>query len=175
MFSFRIYLYWKVEKKKDGESLFYDTFDHSRFTSTSNSISLNHSIENIDVSTSLDPKTDRSKCSYCRSKQKLSFRDPDVLDSSLKNLSATQIIKYSLDNLNNVNKSLSSMKIKQNILKDYNVDTSIIDEKIQNLLDRLELLIGDLESFRNEQMPISNNIGMLEVTKKVLSIYFKIF
>lgn len=166
---FRIYLYWKLEKKKDKESLFYETFDHSRLTSTSNSISLNQSLEVVDGS--LDPKTDRSKCSYCRSKQKLSFRDPDVLDSSLKNLSATQIIKYCLDNLNNVNKSLGSIKAKQNILKDNNVDSSkmiIIDEKIQSILERLESLNADLETFRNEQMAISNSIDMFEVMKKVL-------
>lgn len=179
----QIYLYLKFGRKKrlniDSGNV-YDTFDHSQVTTpgtntttvTNNSISINHSSsDNADgcvISTTGDHHHHSSfnhnqirsallsnKCSYCRSNQKLSFKDSDIFETSLKNLSTTQLIKVSLDKLNNVTRTLDEMKMKQNILKKYKHDTSNIDTRIDDLYEKLESMISEFESLRNENMPIT--------------------
>ncbi|XP_046908186.2 mitoguardin isoform X2 [Dermatophagoides farinae] len=180
----QIYLYLKFGRKKrlniDSGNV-YDTFDHSQVTTpgtntttvTNNSISINHSSsDNADgcvISTTGDHHHHSSsnhnqirsallsnKCSYCRSNQKLSFKDSDIFETSLKNLSTTQLIKVSLDKLNNVTRTLDEMKMKQNILKKYKHDTSNIDTRIDDLYEKLESMISEFESLRNEYMPITH-------------------
>ncbi|KAH9414383.1 mitoguardin isoform X2 [Dermatophagoides pteronyssinus] len=173
----QLYLYLRKRRKKqsnvnDSRRNFYDTFDHSQVTTpgtNTNSISLNHS-DNTDgcLLATIDDHHSSSnhhnqirssllsnKCSYCRSNQKLSFKDSDIFETSLKNLSTTQLIKISLDKLNNVAQTLDEMKIKQNILKEYKVDTTNIDNKIISLHEKLDSMINELESLRNEYMPIT--------------------
>ncbi|KAH7638970.1 hypothetical protein HUG17_3003 [Dermatophagoides farinae] len=132
----QIYLYLKFGRKKrlniDSGNV-YDTFDHSQVTTpgtntttvTNNSISINHSSsDNADgcvISTTGDHHHHSSSIiiKYVRHYFQINVH-------IVVNLSTTQLIKVSLDKLNNVTRTLDEMKMKQNILKNINMIHQIL-------------------------------------------------
>lgn len=140
--------------------------------STSNSISFNQidGKDNADGCVlSSDCKKGKSsfsssnKCSYCRNSQKLSFRESSVFDTSLKNFSTGQLLKFGFDNLNNVLRALEELKIKQYALKDYLKleNGTELEVKVESLFENLSHVSSEFEKIRNEFMPATySNVGI---------------
>ncbi|KAI7698055.1 hypothetical protein SSS_10037 [Sarcoptes scabiei] len=157
----QLYCYFTV-KNKSIETIYYDACDNSEISNGSNSITLNHSDSADGCAASIENRKIRSallstKCSYCRSNQKLSFRDSNIIQTSLKNLSSLQLIKLGLDNLNNVNRIFEKLKTKQINAKEIRIDITTFESKIENLDELLHTLITDLESLQQNDQLSSNN------------------
>lgn len=146
-----------------------EVLDSPNSQATTTSVTLNDSLQikdNLDgCSWSADYKTKSalasSKCSHCRRNQKLSFRETNVQDASLKMFSTGQLVKYGFDNLNNAIRALEELKLKTQALKEYATTpegANVVESQIETLFNSLNEISLDFEIFRNEFMPATYNL-----------------
>jgi hypothetical protein len=105
--------------------------------------------------------TTSNKCAHCRGNQKLSFRETNVHEASLKKFSSGQLVRYGFDSLNNAIKAIEELKLKSSTLKEYAVadPDSNVGPKLETLFDNLNKISLDFELFRNEFMPATYSIS----------------
>lgn len=146
-----------------------EVFDSPNSQTTTASITLNDSSQlkdNFDgCAWSADNKAKSAlasnKCSHCRRNQKLSFRETNVQDASLKMFSTGQLVKYGFDNLNNAIRALEELKSKTQALKEYATTpegANVVESQIESLFRSLNEISLDFEIFRNEFMPATYNL-----------------
>lgn len=180
LFSYRAYLLFKSNKNPAiTNSVSYDS-SNSLATATSMTLNQSELKDNLDgCAWSSDNKISRSalstsnKCSHCRGNQKLSFRESNVYETSLKKFSTGQLVKYGFDNLNNAIKALEELHTKTETLKEHSVNEEAVEAKIETLFNNLNKISLDFEIFRNEFMPATYNLSTGYAV--IMIVFIKIF
>lgn len=122
------------------------------------------------------------KCSNCRSQQKLSFREANIFETSFKNLSTGQLLKYGFEHLNITMRALEELKYKQEsrqnnkiafqaatpAFNDFSQSQSVdqpemIDQRIQKIFAELSRVTDEFEDLRNELMPATFGTPTLDI------------
>lgn len=191
MFVFRRLYLWYQPKRIHSKVNGYDVYDLSvhRPTNITQAAATPDDEGQLDSSNSntggIRSALAGHKCANCRAQQKLSFREANIFETSFKNLSTGQLLKYGYEHLNITMRALEELKYKQDTrqgrattnlqpttisaLHENGSSTpsidqhEMIDERLQKIFAELTRVTDEFEELRNELMPATFGTPTLEL------------